>query len=312
MKNLELNNWLVALDKTEMDYHIIEHVHFWEKMLKPKHITFVHIRKESENWDDLDNTHFNKMVQKERDLDQKWVELLQERVKSNGTDTPFDIKIKYGNSFDKVLEICHESNIDLVVAGKKQASESAGTLTEEFARRLPTSFLLIPETAKSSCSSILVASDFSDYSSFALNYASNVINSCSEKVQLHTANVYSVPTGYHYIGKTYDESAEDMRKFAERKMEKQLSSLKLGDVTSHFHLKKESHNAKHIFEMANECNTDLIIVGAKGATETAYSLIGSTAARMLRFVGKAPLLIVKKKGESYSFLKALGQIIEPK
>lgn len=312
MKNLALNNWLVALDKTEMDYHIIKHVHFWEKLLKPNHITYVHIRKESENWEDLDNTHFTKMIQKERDLDHKWVELMQERIHSNGTDTAFDIKIKYGNSFDRVLEICHEDDIDLVIAGKKQATESAGTLTEEFARRLPASFLLIPESASSSCSSILVASDFSDYSSYAISYAAQVAANANNTIAIHAANVYSVPTGYHYIGKSYEEFAEDMHKFAQKKLNNQLSDLKLVDVKPHFHLKKESHSAKHIFDIANDCEADLVIVGAKGATETAYNLIGGTAARMLRFVDKAPLLIIKKKGETYSLLKALGQIIEPK
>jgi nucleotide-binding universal stress UspA family protein len=312
MKNLALNNWLVALDKTEMDYHIIKHVHFWEKLLKPNHITYVHIRKESENWEDLDSTQFTKMIQKERDLDHKWVELMHERIRSNGTDTGFDVKIKYGNSFDRVLEICHEDDIDLVIAGKKQSTESAGTLTEEFARRLPTSFLLIPESANSSCSSILVASDFSDYSSYAINYAAQVAANANNTIALHAANVYSVPTGYHYIGKTYEEFAEDMHKVAAKKLNNQLSSLKLVDVEPHFHLKKENHTAKHLFEIANDCKADLVVLGAKGATETAYNLIGSTAARMLRFVGKAPLLIIKKKGETYSLLKALGQIIEPK
>lgn len=312
MKNLALNNWLVALDKTEMDYHIIKHVHFWEELLKPNHISYVHIRKESENWEDLDNAHFYKMIQKERELDQKWVELMHERIRSNGTDTSFDIKIKYGNSFDRVLEICHEDDIDLVIAGKKQTSESAGTLTEEFARRLSASFLLIPESANSSCSTIIVASDFSDYASYAMSYAAQVAANAKNAISLHAANVYSVPNGYHYIGKPYEEFAEDMHKFAQQKMDKEISSLKLTNIIPHFHLKTENHIAKHIFEMANECNADLVIVGAKGATETAYNLIGSTAAKLLKFVDKAPLLIIKKKGETYSFLKALGQIIEPK
>jgi|AntRauMFilla1563_2_1112583.scaffolds.fasta_scaffold02407_5 nucleotide-binding universal stress UspA family protein len=311
MKNLELNTWLVALDKTEMDYNIIKHVHFWEKILKPKHITFVHIRKESENWDSGDNTHFNKMVKKERELDHKWIELMNERIKSNGADTPFDVKVNYGNSFDRVLEICHKDKINLVIAGKKQKSESAGTLSEEFARRLPASFLLIPENAQSKCDNIMIASDFSDYSSYAISYAANLVSTMPNKIQLHIANVYSVPTGYHYIGKTFEECGYDMQKHAQNKMDRQLKTLNLNDIMVHFHLKKESHSAKHIFDMSNECNADLVVFGAKGATETAYNLIGSTASRMLRFVGKAPLLIIKKPGESYSFLKALGQIIEP-
>lgn len=308
MKTMHLKKWLVALDKSEMDERLIEHTRFWSTTLGAEEVTFVHIRKEEEAWDEMDNKVFTRLINEERKQDEIW----KNNIKNKLLDFPVPTKVVVGHgpSFDKIYEYCAEWNIDLVVAGKKQSIRSTGTMTEDFAKKLPSSFMYIPETAVNRCEKVLVSTDFSEYSDLAFNYASELHQSNSN-VEIYPAHIYRVPTGYHYIGMEFDRFEDDIVKAAQAHLEKQLIRTQTQVAGKLLRRRQKRGVAEHLQLLAQENQSDLIIIGAKGATQAAYALLGSTATQMQRFMGRAPILMLKKPGETYTLFSALLSILDP-
>lgn len=309
MESLELKSWLVALDRSEMDQRLIDQVRYWSKILKPERITFVNIRREAEIWDEVDNTLFTKMIKKERELDKMWCEGLKSRLTDFDMET--QVIVGHGPGLEKLMELCSDYDYDLVIGGRKQALPSGGHLTEDLAKRIPVSFMLIPETATMQCNKVLVPTDSSSYAATALQFA-HQLRQQHEGVQLLASTVYHVPSGYHYMGLEYDDFATDIRNNAQTAIHKQLEELNILANQVVIRLREHRSNAEHLQNMAIDTQADLIVVGSKGMTESAYILMGSTAARMMRHMGRAPLLILKRKGETVDFFNALGKLLDPK
>lgn len=308
MEKMQFKKWLVALDKSEMDERLIGYSRFWSTLLGAEEIIFVHIRKEEEAWDDIDNTLFTKLINEERKQDDIWKQSIQEEILD--FHIPTKVVVGHGSSFDKILEYCAEWDIDLVIAGKKQSIRSTGSMTEDFSKKLPASFLYIPETAVNRCEKVMISTDFSEYSDIALSFAQE-LKLVDENIELFPAHIYRVPTGYHYIGMEFDRFEEDIVKSAESHMAKQIKRTGVKIEDSLFKRRANRSVAEHMQLLAQEIQSDLIIVGAKGATPAAYALLGSTAAQMQSYMGRAPLLILKKKGETYDLFNAILNILDP-
>lgn len=306
--DIKLSRWLVALDRSEMDNRLIDHVHYWATVFKPDKISFINVRRELESWDHVDNTLFNKMLKKEKEEDAIWVKSIEEKIKHFETSTY--VTVGHGAGLEKLMEICSDYKYDLVIAGKKQAMPSQGHLTEDLAKKLPTSFMLIPETATKQCDRILVPTDFSEYSFRALKFA-HELKKADKNRDLLPANVYQVPSGYHFIGMKYEEFAGDMKANALEGVENQLKKVGIEAEQILVRLREHRSNAEHLQNMAIDAQADLIILGSKGMTQSAYILMGSTAARMMRHMGRAPLLILKRFGETYDLFKAIGHLLDP-
>jgi len=62
--------------------------------------------------------------------------------------------------------------------------------------------------------------------------------------------------------------------------------------------------AEKVLEIVNADLADLVVIGSRGRTKTAYFLIGSTAEKIL-WTLSVPVMIVKKKGSNYGVIEAL-------
>jgi nucleotide-binding universal stress UspA family protein len=291
-----------------MDHRLISAVKYWSDIIKPASISFVYVRKEDEAWQGVDNTIFNQMLKNERENDKKWIDQIKSTVSSFSMAT--DVITTYGSSLEKIISLVVENNFDLVIAGKKQSTSSTGELTIDLAKRIPSSFMLVPETAVNKCENIIVPTDSSSYVNLAINIA-NQIKQNATKAEIIPANIYSVPTGYRYLGADYDEISLKMKTLAQEKVRKQFDKLNVPCKEAICRLSEQQSNAAHLQQIATDIQGDLIIVGSKGMSNSAHVLMGSTTAKMMRFMGRAPLLILKKKGETYDLLNAFLEILDP-
>ena len=58
-------------------------------------------------------------------------------------------------------------------------------------------------------------------------------------------------------------------------------------------------------EMALRSEADLIVIGARGKTDAATVILGSTTEKLLAVDKGTPLMVIKKKGQTLGFLDAL-------
>lgn len=294
---------LVALDLSELDPLLIKFASYIAGSAGAEKVYFVNI---------LRNFHIPNEVLKEfPDLVKNAVEERRGKMKEvveQNFGKPEGVKVQYlvkdGQPAKKILTMVKDSDIDLVLAGKKKTLEGTGVLVQRLARRADCSLLIIPEGSATSLAKLLVPSDFSENSRLALETALTIAERTSPDVQLVVQNVYSVPAGYHYTGKSYEEFAEVMKKHAKRDYKKFVKDLdtkniKVKDVYS---LDNNENKMSDIYGMAKEIKADGIVIGAKGRTAASALFLGSIAERAIQMNEKFPLLVVRPKGQNAGFM----------
>lgn len=304
---------LVALDLTAMDAEVIQFAAFIAQHIPAERLYFVNV---------IRNFHIPASVLKEfpglvdtaiGERKEKMMQVVQENFKLNESQQK-QLKIQYvvkdGAPAKKILQIAQDSDIDLIIAGRKVSLEGSGVLVQRLARRAACSLLIVPEASKLGLKKMLVPSDFSTNSHLALETAINIATKNESDVQVIVQNVYNVPPGYHYSGKSFEEFSEIMEKHARKDFKKFIKNIdlkgqKIKDVYS---LDKNDNLMTDIYDKAIEIEADIIVMGAKGRTEATALFMGSIAERAIQMNSRFPLLIIRPKGQNAGFLDFIMDI----
>lgn len=294
---------LVALDLTELDPLLIKFASFTARSAAAEKVYFVNI---------LRNIHIPAEVLKEfPDLIKNAVEERHRQMTSLVKENfePMEgVKLQYivkdGQPAKRILQMAKDSDIDLVLAGKKRTLKGSGVLVQRLARRASCSLLIVPEGSQVKMQKLLVPSDFSPNSKLALQTALSIARRNTPDAQLVVQNVFAIPAGYHYTGKSYEAFAEIMQKHAHRDYKKFIKTIntqnvKIKDVYS---VDKNDNKMSDIYDKAIEIKADGIVMGAKGRTAATALFLGSIAERAIQMNEKFPLLIVRPKGQNAGFI----------
>ncbi len=213
--------------------------------------------------------------------------------------------VKHGAPAVELSRAARDLEVDLVIVGAKKHGRHVATNAEQVARNAPCSVLVVPEGSKPTITKILVPVDYSNHSVDALNLAVELSRTRQSKPQILALHVTEVPLGYHKAGKTYEEFADALRGHAQASHEELLASVKAPPDVPIQHL-CELDDAPHraICRVADRENADLMIIGSRGRTNAAATILGSVAERVI-FESATPVIAVKQKGETLTFLQAL-------
>ena len=157
---------------------------------------------------------------------------------------------------------------------------------------------------------VLVPIDFSEFSRIAIKKAVDLANIVPNEVEIYAQNVYQVPSGYRYLGKTYEEFAEIMKVHAIKNFKSFMRTVDTGGkeikpIYSH------DDNENFVSDIRNEATklgASLIIVGAKGQTATSALLLGSKAERLVNMDTNSSMLLVREKGEKAGFKEFIQEL----
>ena len=294
---------LVALDLTHLDPLLIQFASYIARSANSEKVYFVNI---------LRNIHIPDEVLKEfpdliknavAERRQQIAELIDQNF-GRKEGVKLQIIVKEGQPAKKILQMVKDSDIDLVLAGRKTSLEGSGVLVQRLARRAGCNLLIVPEGSKAEFNKLLVPSDFSNNSKLALETAILISEEKTPKVEVVVQNVFAVPAGYHYTGKSYEEFSEIMRSHACRDFEKfiqriELKGVKIKDVYS---IDKNDNKMSDIYDKAIEIEADGIVMGAKGRTAATALFLGSIAERAIQMNKQFPLLVVRPKGQHAGFI----------
>lgn len=209
-----------------------------------------------------------------------------------------------------LLNLADKSKADLIIIGQKKTLRGSGGITVRLARRASCNLLIVPENATPGVDRFLVPIDFSDYSKLALEQTIDFVIKTGKKGVIFCQNVYNVPAGYHYTGKTFQEFAEIMKKNAQESFEQFCKQINLRGVkiTAVYSLDTNENLASDIYDVADDINADFIIIGAKGRTSAAALFLGSLAEKMVSNKMHHPLLVVRFKGKNAGVFETLREI----
>ena len=169
---------------------------------------------------------------------------------------------------------------------------------------------MIAEGHRFDLKKILVPVDFSDYSRVAVEKAVDFARLVPNEVEIFAQNIYSVPQGYHYTGKSKEEFAEIMKDNSQKEYNAFMTTVNNDgkEIKPIF-----SHDDNEIFvsdirDEAARLDVDLIIIGAKGQTSTSALFIGSKAERIVMMDTDSSMLMLRKKGDKSGFIDFIDSL----
>ncbi|GMQ23436.1 hypothetical protein Aoki45_01180 [Algoriphagus sp. oki45] len=304
-----IKKMIVCLDQTPLDQTLIEHAAFIAKVNQTKKIYFTNVIKNlsipKEILEEFPNLVEN-MVNERKEAMEKLVEEHFPKIKG----ISISYVVKEGNLSKKILKLAEEKSVDMILIGRKVDLPGTGVASQRLARRASCSLLIVPEGSKPKINRLLVPSDFSEYSKDALEEAIMIVEKHGGNAEIICQNVFSVPTGYHFTGKSYEEFTEIMRMHAEINYKKFIRRIdtKGLKIIPIYTKDDDDDPVQEIVNMALEQNVDGIIIGAKGRTAATALFIGSMAERLIQYNDSLPLLVTRPKGKNAGILDYILEI----
>lgn len=299
---------IVCLDQTELDNTLIEFASFISTVNQTKKVYFVNV---------IRNLSIPKEVLEEfpnlvDDMISERKKSMKEQVERNfkgNQKASLNFVVREGSLSKKILKLAEEKSADMIVMGRKVTLQGTGVASLRLARRASCSLLIIPEGARPKVDKVLVPSDFSDYSKDALEEAI-LIAKKHGSTKIICQNVFHVPNGYHFTGKTYEEFAAVMLKNAQNNFAKFIKKIDTQGISiSPIYTQDEDEDpVQDIVDKAIEEQVDGIIIGAKGRTAATALFIGSMAERLIQVNDSLPLLVTRPKGKNAGILDYLLEI----
>jgi len=305
----QIKKIIVCLDQSDMDETLVKFAAFIAKTNQSKKIYFTNVIRNLSIPKDI-LAEFPNLISnmvKERENQMKKV------VAKN-----FDSNIKVSSSFivkegqlsKKILKLANEKSADLILVGRKTSLPGSGVVSQRLARRASCSLLIVPENSQPKVKKLLVPSDFSDYSKDALEEAIEIAEKNEGKSEIICQNVYAVPSGYHFTGKSYEEFSEIMLQNATINYKKFIRKIdtKSSKIKPLYTKDEDDDPVVDIISKAGEIKADMIIIGAKGRTAATALFIGSMAERLIQMNDKVPLLVTRPKGKNAGIIEYILEI----
>lgn len=304
------NKILVGLDNTDTDNDLIKASSDVCELSGSTVVYFINVIRDFNMPEDL-LKEFPQLLDKA--IEERKAELekkVEEHFKCDNTKTVISVIVKQGQVTKFLLKYASKEKIDLIVLGRKNQKRNGGVLVNRIARRAGCSLLIIPKGSVFKLNQILVPTDFSDYSKKAMEKAITLSKKSKEPSKIIVQNVYNVPTGYHYTGKSFKEFADIMKNHARNDYAKFIGSLRTKgvDIEQIYTLDKDEDIITDIYKTAKKVKASLVIIGAKGRTATAAIFIGSKAERLIQVDSDIPTLVVRPKGKNAGFLEYIKDL----
>ncbi|MDI1310573.1 universal stress protein [Prosthecobacter sp.] len=192
--------------------------------------------------------------------------------------------IVVGVPLHEILKHIKTQNPDLVVAGITGAGESkagAGSLAHRLARQVPGKILLVRTNHPNAFHKIVACIDFSETSREVAAQAHRAAIHDGARVDfLHVWQEPWLSTPYAYLATVASEFIEHRRQLLSATLQKFVKEIAPG-IESNEVLINEPNYANAIADHAEMSGADLIVIGARGQTNLRYTLMGSTAERLL-------------------------------
>lgn len=305
----QIKKIIVCLDQSELDETLVRFASFISKVNQTKKIYFTNvIRNLNIPKEVLDEFPYlvDNMVEERKEQMKKVVE---EHFGPKG-EVEFSFVVKDGQLSKKILKLALEKSADMIIVGRKVDLPGTGVVSQRLARRASCSLLIIPEKSSPKIERLLVPSDFSDYSKDAMEEAIMIVEKFGGKAEIVCQNVFSVPSGYHFTGKSYEEFSSIMLTHAEINFKKFIRKIdtKGVKITPVYTKDDDDDPVEEILAKAIEIDADSIIIGAKGRTAATALFIGSMAERLIQFNDQFPLLVTRPKGKNAGILDYILEI----
>ena len=300
---------LVLMDMSEADKTVLKFVHMIANVSQTQEVHFLNCIK-TMNIPEAVIQQFPDIITKTLAERREQMEKIVSESIDKEMNLEYHYHIKEGSPAKVILKFISKHNIDLIVMGRHERFAGRGVLSNRLARRASCSLFIIPENAAPNPKNVLVPCDYSPHSKIAMEEAISIAKKYGPQLNLICQNVYTVPGGYHYSGKSYEEFAKIMEKNAAKDFKKFMEDIDQQGVNIKpvYTLDKNDDPVEDILSYAHEINAGAIVIGVKGRTATTALFIGSKAETLIQLNNDIPMLVVRPKGTNAGFMDLLKEI----
>ena len=216
------------------------------------------------------------------------------------------VHVSAATGLPEVLRTARDRDLDLLVVGRRLPSDQLGlgSVFYRLARKTPCDVLVVPQHAYAHLNRLLVLVDGSEHSLMALRTALCLARTTGGTPQVIVQNVFDLPYGYRKTGMTMQEAIRHREAVQRKEIEACIAGIDTSGVDFQVVCACANDIAAAAHSLASADHMDAIVVGSRGATLPAIALLGGTAERVL-LNAPTPVLVVKRKGETFGFLDAV-------
>ena len=305
----KFNKILVGLDLSDLDQDLMEAASKMSIFSSAKEVYFINVIRDFSIPEKL-KKEFPDLIDKAIEERKKSIEAeVGKYFKHEEAQVVVKVLIEQGPVTKSFMKLIQQHKIDLCVLGKKNEKNAGGVLVSRIARRAGCSLLILPK-GPMKFKTLHVPTDFSNYSLRAMEKATTIARRMKESSRIVVQNVFQVPVGYHYTGKSFKEFAEIMKENARNEYKRFISKIKVDGLTLEemYTIDKNDDVISVIYATAKKIKADLIIIGAKGKTATAAIFIGSKAEKLVSLNTEIPMLVIRPKGKVVGFIESLQEL----
>ena len=314
----EIKKAVVGLSNTYLDAEVLSYVNFVAHTTNLEEIYFVHV---------FDSQLPSNVLKQFPDLEKASLEerkkeieaVVKKHIGKEMDNIKYSVElVKSSNSLKGLIRAIDKFDADLAVIGRIGEKEKTSVITQRLARRAPCQLLIVPEGAAQRIvegkhlSRILVPIDFSQYSSLALDRALKIAqrNKDRHEVEIVCQYVFQLPSGYHLSGKSEEEFSKIMCANAKEEYDEFIKGFDIDGVNIRMVYSRDINGdlTSDIRDLAEEIDTDVIIIGSKGRTATAALFLGSFAEKLITNTTHFSLMVVRKKKEYDSILDRIKKL----
>jgi len=291
-------NVLVGMELDEPDERMMTLLKKLAQVCEMKHVNFLHVLPKIERTDPFAMVYAGLPLELDRDKLEQLAAAIRSRVEKIIAPDTFQSTNYYtghGSILGELVAFVDAREADLVVVGKKKGKLHA-IKSKNLVRQAAADLLVLPDGASGSLQKICAAIDFSTNSVSALKAA--VILARKLDAELYAINVYQRP---NLMASRLEMSIERFEENIAANHQEGFTHF----MDKHFPNDKDliqpilvqsdyPRVAGEILQQAKKVGADLIITGAKGHSQLARLLLGSTSERLLDLNEDIPMLVVKE------------------
>lgn len=201
----------------------------------------------------------------------------------------------------QIVKDINEENVDLIVSSNKNTHKEYVSFLKRVLKNCTASILLAPEGFNGKIQFINVGVDFSKYSTNAVEY-SYLLAKVFNFQSINLINIYSVPYGYHKLGKTFEEFSKKLEDNISNNFDELISSFKNKKIIANKKIVNSDDISKALDELSGK--NALLVIGDKGQNAASSLFLGSVPENIL-LNSDNPVLMVRMKHPHFRLVEAL-------
>ena len=277
---------LVAVDADGSDSELLQYASLLPRLSPEVAISFIHVL----GWQAHSPAGESPVTHSQA------LKKLQDAVSANFAGKNGVCQVLHGNLIDQLLITAAETAVDLILLGHRPEHGNRRALARRLAMKAPCSVWMRPAGGPTDIRRVLAAVDFSIPSAQALSVAAKIASSLgAECLALHA----------YFDAAVMEESEQQaQRREVRNAFDRFLAPLDVHGVQIRSIIDESSSVVHAVQRLVERENVDLVVMGNRGQTRSASILLGSESEHML-MEAHAPVLVVKRRGERISLLRAL-------